>query len=103
MDEESDVQSPMINPISGNSITKGHEDDDRIRKRLLNGEYKIIIQLLGVLENGQLAKKLTDTAIDRCEQLQNLRKAIYDYRRRLEGMAIGTAKVGVDCPYYNYY
>lgn len=42
------------------------------------GEYKIILQLVGVLSHGKTAKKLTDSAIDLMQDVQNLRKAIYE-------------------------
>ncbi|KAI8059223.1 inositol hexakisphosphate-domain-containing protein [Gongronella butleri] len=56
------------------------------RDRYLNGEYKIVLQLISLLQFGQLAKRLTDKAINMCDHMQNLRKAIYDYRLRLESM-----------------
>jgi len=43
------------------------------------GEYKLILQLVGVLSHGKVAKKLADRAIDLMEDVQNLRKAIYPY------------------------
>lgn len=43
------------------------------------GEYKTILQLVGVLSNGKVAKRLTDSAIDLMQDVQNLRKAIYEY------------------------
>ena len=42
------------------------------------GEYKIILQLVGILSHGKTAKKLTDGAIDLMQDVQNLRKAIYE-------------------------
>lgn len=42
------------------------------------GEYKTILQLLAVLSNGKLAKKITDKAVDTMQDVQNLRKAIYE-------------------------
>jgi hypothetical protein len=45
----------------------------------LLGEYKTILQLVGVLSYGKLAKRLTDSAIDLMQDVQNLRKAIYEY------------------------
>jgi hypothetical protein len=42
------------------------------------GEYKIILQLVGVLSHGKAAKRLTDSAIDLMQDVQNLRKAIYE-------------------------
>ena len=43
-----------------------------------SGEYKIILQLVGVLSHGKIAKRLTDNAIDLMQDVQNLRKAIYE-------------------------
>ena len=42
------------------------------------GEYKTILQLVGVLSHGKMAKRLTDHAIDLMQDVQNLRKAIYE-------------------------
>ncbi len=42
------------------------------------GEYKIILQLVGVLSHGKTAKRLTDDAVDLMQDVQNLRKAIYE-------------------------
>ena len=47
--------------------------------RRFTGEYKIILQLVSVLSHGKLAKRLTDRAIDQMQDVQNLRKAIYEY------------------------
>ena len=43
------------------------------------GEYKTILQLVGVLSHGKIAKRLTDQAIDLMQDVQNLRKAIYEW------------------------
>ncbi len=55
----------------------------RTRRRIAEltiflGEYKIILQLVGILSHGKTAKKLTDGAIDLMQDVQNLRKAIYE-------------------------
>lgn len=42
------------------------------------GEYKTILQLVGVLSHGKVAKRLTDYAIDQMQDVQNLRKAIFE-------------------------
>ena len=47
--------------------------------RHLAGEYKVILQLVSVLSHGKLAKRLTDRAIDQMQDVQNLRKSIYEY------------------------
>ena len=52
---------------------KIHKCDD-----CASGEYKTILQLVGVLSHGKVAKRLTDRAIDLMQDVQNLRKAIYE-------------------------
>lgn len=49
----------------------------------LNGEYKIILQLVGLLSHGKLAKRLADASIDRMESVQNLRRAVFDYKLKV--------------------
>lgn len=61
---------------------ESHEE----RERYQNGEYRVILQLVSVLTYGKLAKRLTDQAINMCDHMQNLRKAIYDYKLRIEAM-----------------
>ncbi|KAF5391632.1 hypothetical protein D9757_002462 [Collybiopsis confluens] len=56
------------------------------------GEYKTILQLVGVLSNGKVAKRLTDSAVDLMQDVQNLRKAIYDYKLKVEACEVGTKK-----------
>ncbi|KAF9067827.1 inositol hexakisphosphate-domain-containing protein [Rhodocollybia butyracea] len=56
------------------------------------GEYKTILQLVGVLSNGKVAKRLTDRAIDLMQDVQNLRKAIYDYKLKVEACELGSKK-----------
>ncbi|KAF9561985.1 hypothetical protein CPC08DRAFT_707027 [Agrocybe pediades] len=58
----------------------------------LAGEYKTILQLVGVLSHGKIAKRLTDRAIDLMQDVQNLRKAIYDYKLKVDACEKGTAK-----------
>ena len=58
--------------------------DNREDDLWLQGEYRMTLQLVGVLSHGKLAKRLTDAAIDRMEAVQNLRKAIYDSKLRAE-------------------
>ena len=53
-------------------------------QRYLNGEYKLIINLLRVLRDGQTSKRLADFAIDKCSHVQNLREAIYQTKIRYE-------------------
>ncbi|KAJ3193571.1 hypothetical protein HDU67_005062 [Dinochytrium kinnereticum] len=85
--QDNDQVTSPVNPSGG--------DEDRVRERYLAGEYKIVLQLLGVLANGRLAKRLTDRAVDLCEHMQNLRSAIYDYKLRVEALEAGSKKHAV--------
>uniref|UniRef100_A0A8H7Y3N0 Inositol hexakisphosphate-domain-containing protein n=1 Tax=Psilocybe cubensis TaxID=181762 RepID=A0A8H7Y3N0_PSICU len=58
----------------------------------LAGEYKTILQLVGVLSHGKIAKRLTDRAIDLMQDVQNLRKAIYDYKLKVDACEKGSIK-----------
>lgn len=58
----------------------------------LQGEYKLILQLVGVLSFGKAAKRLTDRAIDLMQDVQNLRKAIFDYKLKVDASNPGSAK-----------
>jgi len=58
----------------------------------LAGEYKTILQLVGVLSHGKTAKWLTDRAIDLMQDVQNLRKAIYDYKLKVDACERGSLK-----------
>ncbi|KAG5718118.1 hypothetical protein E4T56_gene7385, partial [Termitomyces sp. T112] len=58
----------------------------------LHGEYKTILQLVGVLSHGKAAKRLTDRAIDLMQDVQNLRHAIYDYKLKVDACEKGTSK-----------
>ncbi|SNX87857.1 uncharacterized protein MEPE_06568 [Melanopsichium pennsylvanicum] len=66
--------------------------DNREGDLWLQGEWRTILQLVGVLSQGKLAKKLTDRAIDRMEAVQNLRNAIYDSKLRADNAEPGTKK-----------
>ncbi|RXW25529.1 hypothetical protein EST38_g287, partial [Candolleomyces aberdarensis] len=44
------------------------------------------------LSHGKVAKRLTDRAIDLMQDVQNLRKAIYDYKLKVDACQKGTAK-----------
>jgi inositol hexakisphosphate len=56
-----------------------------------SGEYKIILRLVGVLSHGKTAKRSTDGAIDLMQDVQNLRKAIYECVIRPLSLLIGAA------------
>lgn len=66
--------------------------DNREDDLWLQGEWRTILQLVGVLSQGKLAKRLTDKAIDRMEAVQNLRKAIYDSKLRADNAEPGSKK-----------
>ena len=74
--------------------------------RYQNGEYKMVLQLIGVLAYGKLSKRLTDKAIDACDHIQNLRVAIHDYKLRVEALDPVTPKylqlreIGLNCKYF---
>jgi hypothetical protein len=53
--------------------------DNRYRTKLgFAGEYKIILQLIGILSHGKQAKRLADASIDRMDGVQNLRRAVFE-------------------------
>ncbi|ORY34932.1 inositol hexakisphosphate-domain-containing protein [Naematelia encephala] len=58
----------------------------------LNGEYKTILQLVTVLSHGKQAKRLTDRATNQMEGVQNLRKAVYDFKLRVDAADPGSSK-----------
>ncbi|KZP23754.1 hypothetical protein FIBSPDRAFT_1042612 [Athelia psychrophila] len=58
----------------------------------LRGEFKTILQLVGVLSHGKVAKRLTDQAVDAMQDVQNLRKTIYDYKLKCEACEKGSSK-----------
>lgn len=66
--------------------------DDREALPYLDGEYKVILQLVALLQHGKLAKKLTDRAIDSMEGVQNLRRAVYDLKLRYNAADSGSEK-----------
>ncbi|KIJ66912.1 hypothetical protein HYDPIDRAFT_180575 [Hydnomerulius pinastri MD-312] len=85
---EENVDTPEeVNFVSYDSIDGPSEEE-----AYLQGEYKTILQLVGVLSHGKIAKRLTDRAIDLMQDVQNLRKAIYDYKLKVETCEKGSAK-----------
>lgn len=69
---------------SVNSLTLGEQE--RERERYLHGEYKVILQLISVLQFGTLSKRIVDEAIDGCYHIQNIREAVYDYKIRIQSI-----------------
>ncbi|KAI8886446.1 hypothetical protein K501DRAFT_177643 [Backusella circina FSU 941] len=80
----SDSLNTHISRIRGKDDENDESHDER--ERYQNGEYRVILQLISVLTYGKLAKRLTDQVINMCDHMQNLRKAIYDYKLRIEAM-----------------
>lgn len=70
-------------PTETRSVTYSNENEDSMEESYLNGEFKIILQVISVLTYGKLAKRLTDKAINMCDHMQNLRNAIFDYKLRM--------------------
>ncbi|KAG2202051.1 hypothetical protein INT47_006243 [Mucor saturninus] len=83
--------SSNVNPFNTyysypSTVDDENDESHEERERYQNGEYRVILQLVSVLTYGKLAKRLTDQAINMCDHMQNLRKAIYDYKLRIEAM-----------------
>jgi protein-tyrosine phosphatase len=72
--------SLILSTFSNNSIS------EEVKQTFINGEYKVILQLVSVLQYGKIAKHLADMAIDSCAHIQNIRSAIYDYKIRVESL-----------------
>ncbi|KAF7374402.1 hypothetical protein MSAN_00324300 [Mycena sanguinolenta] len=88
--EQEDV-TDAYDPMDGPSEEEAYLQGMLIQKHIL-GEYKTILQLVGVLSHGKLAKRLADRAIDLMQDVQNLRKAIYDNKLKLDAYEKGTVK-----------
>ncbi|GAA5990599.1 hypothetical protein JCM11641_007799 [Rhodosporidiobolus odoratus] len=82
MDLAASFLAPM--PHAENDQLHAVHWDGREAEPYLGGEYKIVLQLVGVLGQGKVAKRLTDRAIDDCEAVQNLREAVYAFKLRVE-------------------
>jgi hypothetical protein len=79
------IESPQSLRSSVHSVFNG-ENEESLEESYHNGEFKIILQLVSVLTYGKLAKRLTDKAINMCDHMQNLRKAIFDYKLRMDAI-----------------
>ncbi|KAG6837385.1 hypothetical protein H0H93_010544 [Arthromyces matolae] len=80
--------------IQQESETEFYDSIDGLseEKVYLRGEYKTILQLVGVLSHGKAAKRLADGAVDLMQDVQNLRNAIYDYKLKMEACEKGSIK-----------
>ena len=85
----SEANIPMEEEESIGPLTDSVDD---MRMRIKSGEWKVVLQLIAVLQHGKLAKKLTDKAIDMCDHMQNLRIAITDYKLRIDALEIGSKR-----------
>lgn len=54
----------LADDVASDSAAQKLSWDGRETDPYLDGEYKIVLQLVGVLQHGKLAKKLTDRAIE---------------------------------------
>ncbi|KZV73066.1 hypothetical protein PENSPDRAFT_575124 [Peniophora sp. CONT] len=87
--ESSDVQDATLgSPADDYDYIEGASEEEAY----LQGEYKSILQLVGILSHGKIAKKLADRSIDLMQDVQNLRKAIYDNKLKVETCEKGTSK-----------
>lgn len=87
LQEPSGILTPPINAHQASFFDEGpvfSGDEEDEKNRYLKGEFKIVLQLLRVLQFGKLSKRLVDKSIDACEHIQNIRRAIYDYKLRVE-------------------
>ncbi|KAF8896122.1 inositol hexakisphosphate-domain-containing protein [Infundibulicybe gibba] len=87
-----DGESGIIGAEDSVSEIYDNMDGPSEEEAFLQGEYKTILQLVGVLSHGKLAKRLTDRAVDLMQDVQNLRKAIYDYKLKVDACEKGSAK-----------
>ncbi|KAJ7081810.1 inositol hexakisphosphate-domain-containing protein [Mycena belliarum] len=85
-------KEPQYEPEEVASDIYDSMDGPSEEEAYLQGEYKTILQLVGVLTYGKLAKRLADRAIDLMQDVQNLRKAIYDYKLKVDACEKGTVK-----------
>lgn len=67
-------------------------NDALMKQRYTDGDYRVILQLLKVLERGRECKLLVDRIIDLCSHVQNIREAIYVFKLRLDTLEVGTRK-----------
>ncbi|KAN0134590.1 Inositol hexakisphosphate domain containing protein [Lactarius tabidus] len=91
MNLERDEGVPDVGP---EAILESYDaiDGPSEEEAYLQGEYKIILQLVGVLSHGKTAKQLADGAIDLMQDVQNLRKAVYDNKLKLGTCEKGSTK-----------
>ncbi|OXH32476.1 hypothetical protein J008_03246 [Cryptococcus neoformans] len=82
-------------PFDGGFLSDEEEEEEEAvaeATQYLNGEYKTILQLVTVMSHGKEAKRITDRAINLMEGVQNLRKAVYDFKLQVDAAEPGSAK-----------
>jgi protein-tyrosine phosphatase len=84
-----DKITPQLEISSSKSQTKDENISDT-EDALLRGEYKLIMKLVRILNNGSEIKAEVDAMLDHCSEMQNLRTAIFNLKTRAE--AIGQPK-----------
>jgi hypothetical protein len=96
--------------IQSSPLQEGETADDADeseRERYLNGEYRIVLQLMRVLAFGKLSKLVVDEAIDACSHVQNIRAAIYDFKLRVDaavdGKKLGLLAIGMNYLFRYFY
>ncbi|BGP13466.1 hypothetical protein JCM10213v2_001386 [Rhodosporidiobolus nylandii] len=87
-----DLAASFLLPVADEGQHHELHWDGREAEPYLDGEYKIVLQIVGVLAQGKMAKRLTDKAIDDCEAVQNLRTAVYSFKLRVVAAEEGTKK-----------
>jgi hypothetical protein len=73
--------------IENKKVIKNKEE----MNNYLNGEYSIILKLQKVISNKD-SKLIADQLIDKFSAMQNLRTAIYDYKKAIETKDISETK-----------
>jgi hypothetical protein len=63
-------------PTAADDSTHSTHWDGRESEPYLAGEYKIVLQLIGVLGNGKMAKRLTDSAIEYVPLPSRIRQSV---------------------------
>ncbi|KAF8322469.1 hypothetical protein DL93DRAFT_2123864 [Clavulina sp. PMI_390] len=80
------TQDPLEDDERSNTPISYDSYDGFDESAYLKGEYKTILRLVGILPYGKVAKRLCDRAVDSVEGVQNLRKAIYDYKVKVDAL-----------------
>lgn len=95
--------------LSGNAGSDSQREDEieesgreEEEKRLLKGEYPVVLSLVRALKSGHEAKRQADNAIDLCDAMQNLREAIHECRNALLSEGDGSEERGSSKGYLDH-